>query len=71
MNTSTKHAPDPALAWLRWKIWLWWLVANIAGYPLAGALFGLWQWRGLRHLLARGVWWTAAGIVGLVVAAKK
>ena len=69
MRPHGKQAEVPRLAQLRWQLWLWWLLANIAGYPVAGALFGIWQWRGLRRDLARGLWWCLVGIVGLVALA--
>ena len=71
MKSSITDATEPALVRLRWKIWLWWFIANVAGYPLAGALFGIMQWRGLRELLWRGAWCAAAGVVGLVTADRE
>ena len=71
MSASSKADPHTVLGWLRWKIWLWWLVANIAGYPTAGALYGIWQWRGLRTGLARVAWWALSGVVDLVAAVRR
>jgi len=48
---------------IRWSFGLWWALANIVGYAVAGAVFGLMQWRGLRRQIALACWWVLDYVV--------
>ena len=46
-----------------WIVWFWWMVANVCGCAVAGAIFGILQWRTLRRQILWSGWWLLGEIV--------
>lgn len=55
----------------RWIFGLWWALATIAGYAVAGAVFGILQWRTLRRQIIRLGWLALLFVASKFIGAGK